>query len=340
MVLLNHTKWILDLPFLMRTGNFSIYLFTPFLYLFYRGVFKSEKNWKPLYYFFFIPSLIYFIDYLPFFTLPAEEKINLFSRTLAVPAELIKVNEGLFGWTNFHFTFRTLWSAFFIYLIAKILLGFRSDFRKSSDPRDVLFYSRLVALWSIVVVLLLLPAIGFLFFQFKEYTQVFMMTSIAITLFLITLSLLFSPRLLYGYYWILNSEPIVQNAPPDIGTNGDSTEDIRLLKQLNKVVKEQSLYENVGYTIHNLAQETEIPSYRISYVINKLTGKNFSNWINTFRVEKFIDLVEKGDAARYTLDSIAPDCGFSSRSTLITAFKKEKGTTPGQYLKNNSAKNL
>ncbi len=335
MSLLNNTRWILEVPSIMRSGNFTVYLFTPFLYLFYRGVFKSEKNWKPHYYLFFIPSLIYLVDYLPFFLLPSNEKIALFSKTLADPSELIKVNEGLFGWTNFHFTFRTLWSAFFLFLTARILVEFRLDFRNSTDTRNVLFYGRLVVLWSIIVVLLLLPALGFLFFEFKDYTQIFMMTSIAVTLFLITLNLLFSPRLLYGYYWIFNSDPILPKNPDEKIVHGGSTEDLQLLTQLNTVVKERFLYENVGYTIHNLAQETEIPSYRISYVINTCTGKNFSNWFNAFRIEKFIALVENGNASKYTLDSIAPNCGFSSRSTLITAFKKEKGTTPGRYLKNN-----
>lgn len=331
--LLNNSGGILEVPFLMRTGNFSIYLFAPFLYLFYRGVFKGEKNWKPIYFLFFLPSVIYIIDYFPFFALPADEKISLFSRTLSNPAELIKVNEGLFGWSNFHFTFRTLWSALFIFLIGKILLDYRGDFRKSYSSRDVLFYSRLVALWGIVFVFLLLPALSYLFFQFKEYTQIFVMISVASTLFLITINLLFSPRLLYGYYWVYkdNSAEAMVLRGQDI--NSTESEDLKLLNDLKTMVLEKSLYENSGFTIHKLAQEADMPSYRISYLVNSYTDGNFSNWINSFRVAKFITLVENGDAEKYTLDSIAPACGFSSRSTLITSFKREMGTTPGQYLK-------
>ncbi len=109
-----------------------------------------------------------------------------------------------------------------------------------------------------------------------------------------------------------------------------------MLNQLDALVRKNSLYKNVGFTIHNLAEYSGIPSYRISYVINKVTGKNFSNWINAFRIEKFVSMIGSGDASRYTLDSIAPSCGFSSRSTLITAFKREKGITPGQFLKQKS----
>jgi AraC-like DNA-binding protein len=338
MSLLNTTGWILEVPLLIRTGNITIYLLIPFLYLFYRGVFKSEKDWKPTYYLFFIPSLIYLIDYIPFFTLPVDQKTEVFSGTLTNPSELIKVNEGLFGWTYFHFTFRTLWSAFFLYLIGKILLDFRLDFRRNSAFSDVFFYSRLVALWGIIVVLLLLPALGFLFFKFKEYTQIFMMISMAVTLFLITMSLLFSPRLLYGYYWVFNDEEIQPPVPVESNPDIDDSAELRLLEHLTEVVKERSLFEKIGYTIHNLAQETAMPSYRISYIINKHTGKNFSNWINSFRVQKFLTLIEKGDTMKYTLDSIAPDCGFSSRSTLNTAFKKEMGTSPGRYLKTRNSR--
>ena len=332
--LLNNSGWILKVPFLMRTGNISIYLFIPFLYLFYKGVFKGEKNWKPTYFLFFIPSLIYIIDYFPFFTMPVNEKIGVFSATLSNPNELIKVNEGLFGWSHFHATFRTLWSALFIYLIGKILVDFRGDFRQSSSSfRDVLFYSRLVALWGIVLVFLLLPSLGYIIFKFKEYTQIFMLFSLGITLLLITINLLFSPRLLYGYYWVYKDNSVESLVLRGQDKNSTESEDLKLLDEIKTLVLENSLYENLGFTIHKLAQEAELPSYRISQLVNSYTDGNFSNWINSFRVAKFIALVENGDAEKYTLDSIAPACGFSSRSTLISAFKREIGMTPGQYLK-------
>jgi AraC-like DNA-binding protein len=159
----------------------------------------------------------------------------------------------------------------------------------------------------------------------------------AITLFLITLNLLFSPRILYGYYWTREGEARA-SVPPYAPKTSDDGDGVQVLKNLSAIVKEKSLYENVGYTIHNLAQEAKIPSYRISYLINTHTDGNFSKWINSFRIEKFIALSENGDTSKYTLDSIAPECGFSSRSTLTSAFKKEKGITPGQYMKQISFK--
>ena len=333
MGLLNLSGWILEIPILMRTGNFTIYLFTPFLYLFYRGVFKSERKWKPVYFLFFIPAIIYLIDYSPFFLQASDDKIRVFSKTLSTPGELIKINEGLLGWDYFHASFRTMWSGLMLLLIAKILVEFRMDFKNNSNSRNVLFYGRLVALWSIIFVLLVIPALGYLFFDIKLYTPFFILTTVSATLILLTLNLLFSPRILYGYYWIFDADANPPNSPDPSDHRNQNTEDIELLNQINSVMENRLLFENVGYTIHNLAQETGIPSYRISYVINTCTGKSFSNWINSFRVERFIDLAANGKASKYTLDSMAPECGFSSRSTLIAAFKREKGMTPGKYLK-------
>ncbi len=127
----------------------------------------------------------------------------------------------MLGWANFHFAFRTLWSGFFLYLIGRMLLEFRVDFKKGVPSRDMHFFNRLVILWGIIVALLLFPALAFLFLKIKSYTQIFMGVTMAATLFLITLNLLFSPRLLYGHYWIFDTEPGTSDIPePEIKSRG------------------------------------------------------------------------------------------------------------------------
>jgi AraC-like DNA-binding protein len=335
---LNLSGKILEIPFLMRTGHLSVYLIFPFLYFFYKGVFSSDKDWKPWYYLLFIPSLFYFVDFFPFFFLNAEDKVRIFTSRVNNPNLLSYINEGLLGWDSFHFVFRTLWSSIFLVLIGMILWQFRSDFQGAKSVEDKGFYKKLVVLWGICIIILMIPALLHLLLDYDAYSVRVIEISLSLTLILLSLNLFFNPRLLYGDYWVFEEPGLREIADP----TSDVTDLTRItgkgereiLEQLNTFIKEHSPYLKKGYTIHELAQEIRIPAYRISHVINQVEGRNFSSWINTFRVAHFIGLVKDDSAVMYTLDSISKDCGFGSRTSLISAFKKEKGMTPGSYIRN------
>ncbi|MGB5508157.1 helix-turn-helix domain-containing protein [Robiginitalea sp.] len=339
---LNLSGKILEIPFLMRTGHLSVYLIFPFLYLFYKGVLKSDKDWKPWYYLLFIPSLFYFVDFFPFFFLNAEDKVRIFTSRVNNPNLLSYINEGLLGWDNFHFVFRTLWSSLFLVLIGMILWQFRSDFQGAKSVEDKWFFKKLVVLWGICIIILMIPALLHLLLDYDAYSVRVIEISLSLTLILLSLNLFFNPRLLYGDYWVFEEPAGGEAGDTDSETPAFSArthqEEKKMLELLDSHMQEHSPYLKKGYTIHELAQATQIPAYRISHVINQVEGRNFSSWINAYRVSHFIILLNDEATSRYTVESIAKQCGFSSRSSLINSFKKEKGMTPGSYIRNQKLK--
>ena len=87
------------------------------------------------------------------------------------------------------------------------------------------------------------------------------------------------------------------------------------------------------YSIHDLSQNINIPVYQLSPIINNFYQTNFNSWLNKYRVDYFIKLSGTNGKSELTLDAIAKEAGFSNRTTFTNAFKKEKGTTPGQFIK-------
>ncbi|WP_373400723.1 helix-turn-helix domain-containing protein [Algoriphagus halophilus] len=67
--------------------------------------------------------------------------------------------------------------------------------------------------------------------------------------------------------------------------------------------------------------------------MNACFHTNFNQWINKYRIEEFEQLICEGYHEKMTLDGIASKCGFSNRTTFISSFKKVKGITPSQFLK-------
>ncbi|MDR0797056.1 MAG: helix-turn-helix domain-containing protein [Tannerella sp.] len=90
-------------------------------------------------------------------------------------------------------------------------------------------------------------------------------------------------------------------------------------------------YTNPALSLSMLSAETGITNKNISRSINSYLKKNFFDLINEMRVEKAKEaLCSLGD--NHTIDSVAHECGFHSRATFFSAFKKAEGKTPTQWL--------
>ncbi|WP_288369676.1 AraC family transcriptional regulator [uncultured Algoriphagus sp.] len=149
--------------------------------------------------------------------------------------------------------------------------------------------------------------------------------------------LVFNPRLLYGFYWSgsIKEKIEIKEIEPIKSASHIQTEELEeLCDQVTNFVQSQKLYLKQGITINDLSKELNIPVYKISPAINMCYDTNFNQWINKFRIEEFDRLIQQGEHERLTLDGIASKCGFSNRTTFISAFKKIKGDTPSHYLKN------
>lgn len=101
------------------------------------------------------------------------------------------------------------------------------------------------------------------------------------------------------------------------------------LAQLNKVVMEKELYKNPNLKLNDLAQKINISAHRLSQLLNDHLGKNFSMYINEYRINAACQMIDTH--SHLTLEAIGYEVGYNSKSTFYTAFKKIKDTTPAFY---------
>ena len=102
---------------------------------------------------------------------------------------------------------------------------------------------------------------------------------------------------------------------------------------IRKTVDEQQLYLDPEFNLKKLAEISNVPQVYISQVLNQHLGKNFYDFINEYRVEKFKTLIANSSHEKYSLLSLAYDAGFKSKSSFNNAFKKSTGSTPSQYVR-------
>lgn len=106
-----------------------------------------------------------------------------------------------------------------------------------------------------------------------------------------------------------------------------------IYNELTSVMQTDKPYKDAELTLNNLAQLIEIHPNYLSQVINSKEEKNFYDFINDHRIEEFKRIVGLSENKKYTLLSLAFECGFNSKTAFNRSFKKATGLSPSDYLR-------
>ena len=110
-----------------------------------------------------------------------------------------------------------------------------------------------------------------------------------------------------------------------VGRNPDA------LMVLSILDKSEEVFES-DFSLERLSELTNIRPRTLSMIFNEQLHTTFRDLINQYRVreacKKLSDIANYG---QYTIEAISQSVGYKSRTSLITAFKKETGLTPSEY---------
>ncbi|WP_370636591.1 ABC transporter permease [Spirosoma sp. KNUC1025] len=102
-------------------------------------------------------------------------------------------------------------------------------------------------------------------------------------------------------------------------------------RRLKETVAANRLYEDAELTLTTLAQKLAIHPHELSRIINMGLEKNFSDFINEFRVREIIRKMRDPAYDRLTLLGIAYESGFNAKTSFNRVFKEMTGKTPVAY---------
>src|SRR6056297_1293782 len=104
---------------------------------------------------------------------------------------------------------------------------------------------------------------------------------------------------------------------------------------LFKKISNEKLYTDPTLTLKKLAELLSIPYYQLSQIINQKMEKNFTDFINEYRISEAKKLLSNTEYVDEKIESVAYDAGFNTPSAFYAAFKKFTNTTPSRYKKEN-----
>ncbi|OOV20250.1 helix-turn-helix domain-containing protein [Flavobacterium sp. LM4] len=109
------------------------------------------------------------------------------------------------------------------------------------------------------------------------------------------------------------------------------TADNLYFQKLELLCKEQHLYTDSTLNREKVAEQLGISAGYLSQIVNTITGDNFAQYINQYRVEAVKEMISNSEYNNYNLLAMGLESGFTSKTTFFKAFKKVTGQTPNEY---------
>ena len=341
------SELIEKIPHIYRTGNAFALVYISFSYLYIRGVVR-KRGFDKTDLIHLIPMLLYVVDYMPFYLLSSHEKIQIYNQSMPNLSSVILFNEGWIFPKGFHVPARTTLEAIYWFIQLFMLIQFYNNDQRVGRREFIPWRNWIIGFMTLQVISFLPYYIG-LVLELDGLQWVIIHSTGSIILMFTAVSLLFSPKILYGLRLEgLTNERIKRNlkkVKPNSATNSknsnkmikDDIDEINTNNQsLNKTIIEfiqsEKPYLKAGYALHDLAKDLSVHPHQLSIFLNKEIGQSFSDMINQYRIKFCISQLEEGKMRNLKLEALASDCGFNNRNSFTSAFKRFTGQTPSQYI--------
>jgi AraC-like DNA-binding protein len=107
-----------------------------------------------------------------------------------------------------------------------------------------------------------------------------------------------------------------------------------LEKKLKRIFVEEKPYLNTELTLGKLAELTAISDKKLSALLNQHMNISFYDFVNSYRINAFKDVIKSDMYNKYTIETMAYQCGFKSKASFHRIFKTKMNMSPSEF-KNN-----
>ncbi len=125
----------------------------------------------------------------------------------------------------------------------------------------------------------------------------------------------------------------------DFNNNGEKThpsktikDEQEILKKFNELFFDKELFTNPDLNLKEIADLLNTNTSYLSAIINKHFTRNLKSLINRCRIDKVLAMMSMEEFKHFSLDGLASEAGFKSRTGFYTAFKSVTGVTPTIYM--------
>ncbi|MDI9876771.1 helix-turn-helix domain-containing protein [Flectobacillus rivi] len=324
---LGMTGYYRELPHLIRIGDPLVLLYGPFLY---RYISLLTHKGNPIWWH-YIPFWLYLGSLIPFYLQSAEAKIAF--------GEKVFLNNTPSGLVIFILSLRTVHIFFYIVASLNLTRKFQQTLLDNYSDLSRLNLNKANFVLKLFILVLMLAIIVFVSMYFWPLNFVIINNLIGLAFAILIYVLAYTA-------WnrpIIAEELVVreafENGINNVEKRPRSTYNLQAEINENLAVRMKSLFESQQIylqselSLSQLSLELGVPAYQVSEVINRQYQETFFDLINRYRIEEIKRRLNDDQYKHMSILGIAMDCGFNSKSSFNTAFKKFTGVTPSEYKK-------
>lgn len=314
----------LSYPYLIGMGSSLPLMHGPLLFLYTGSVTRYFSKWKQKYLLHFLPSLAFMVIFFDFFVSPDSGKIVLVKNIAKNPY-------------NFYgLIYPAILISGFSYISLTWLLFRRHRHNilnalSNLNDKNNLHWLRNLLIGMLVIWLVVLLNNSILNSQVNDD-----LIYVTVSLFVLFIGF-FGFR--QGDIFInfpdkfLNEGLITDNKPRYTKSGLKEDQAYEIKNQLEKMITEKKIFLDEDLSLPKLAEMLKIHPNYLSQIINDKFQKNFYDFINSYRIEEFKQLVALEKNKNKTFFALALDCGYNSKASFNSSFKKITGITPSEFVK-------
>ena len=322
---------------LLLLPDFVLFLYAPLFYFYLQKLLFNVKTVSSRWLYHFTPTIVLFFVYLPYFLMNSRDfQHKIISQDVYLRAIFLVV--GLLAWG---------WNVYYWLLFRRAIRFYREQYKTHYSYEQNLQYLSTVLLIQVACLSLWL-----FMFVLLSAGQAFSLDVVPIVERIIDgIWFVFSLITYFVGYYAIHQPETFKVAPQTFSifddvlevpaqtailtpskTTPEEDESLPPLKEkIEAYVLKHKPYTNPQLSLNELATKLKMPPHTLSRVINDGFGKNFFDFINTYRIEEFKRRADDPHYKHFTLLGIAHEIGFNSKSAFNRSFKKITNQTPREY---------
>ena len=329
------------------------YLLGPLLFFYVKTTLSDNNKLEKWDWLHLLPAVFIVINCLPFTTLPFDQKAN-------IAHEIVNVTENYtldFKFVSFEFILYSrsihllsyaVFSIGYFYMHSKRLL--KENSRLSSNHSILSRWFYLLCSMQIIIAINSIGHMSTLYgIQFNVlgipsttlFSEQYYFEICGGGFFLQNIFLFLFPKILYGnvsYTIEEGKNNIIEDLKLNLPKKQKETATIQDIEQIIETYLLNSPFIQKEFSLSQMSFDLKIPERFLSNYFNKTLVISFSDWRKNLRIDYVCSLIEAGESKNLTIEAIATNAGFASRSKFIDAFKERKGMTPSAFIKSMSSK--